>query len=563
MSESSQRDLDAAVAKFSNGKMNRRDFIQRATALGLSAGMAGALATAWAGQVRAQSTRTADRPSSEYDYIVVGSGSAGSAAVHQLAKTGARILVLEAGRNDDLEEVHNPVSWGAALGTDATKWFQTLPSQHTDGRTHLWPRGNVLGGSSAINVMVYVRGHRSDFDKWAEMGASGWSFEDVLPTFMAMETFEPGGVNRGTDGPLFVSQPTDDKKHPGAQAFIDAAISMGFAPTESINSERLEGPAWIDFNIKDLRRQSAATAFLVPAMADGNVTLLTDAPVQKLDLNGTTCTGVTYLHNGVPVSVQAGAEVILAAGAIDSPRLLMVSGIGPAEDLNSVGIDAVVDLPVGQGLQDHILGAGVTIEAKGPVPVSHYNHAEAVMWERSNPSLRAPDTVALYASNPFVAQGHSVEFEHAFSLLSGVATPASRGFVKLASADIADAPIIETNYLAEEQDWTSYRASTEICREIGASDFYRDVRKREILPEKDGELTDAEWRDFLSKSVNTYFHPTSTCQIAKVVDPELRVYGIDRLRVADASVMPSITTTNTNAASMMIGWRAGDMAAQS
>lgn len=559
MTDSSHRDLDAAVAKLSGGKMSRRDFMRDAMALGLSAGMAGALATAWAGQVRAQSTRSAEKPGAEFDYIVVGSGSAGSAAVHQLAKTGARILVLEAGRNDDLEEVHNPVAWGAALGTDATKWFQTLPSIHTDGRTHLWPRGNVLGGSSAINVMVYVRGHRSDFDAWAEMGATGWSFNDVLPAFIAMETFEPGGVNRGTDGPLFVSQPTEDKKHPGAQAFIDAAIAMGFTQTESINSERLEGPAWIDFNIKDLRRQSAATAFLAPAMASGNVTLLTDAPVQKLNLDGTTCTGVTYLHNGEPVSVQAGAEVILAAGAIDSPRLLMLSGIGPAEDLTSVGIETAVDLPVGQGLQDHILGAGVTIETKGPIPVSHYNHCEAVMWERSDPALRGPDTVALYASNPFVAQGHKVEFEHAFSLLSGVAKPASRGYVKLASANIADAPIIETNYLAKERDWASYRASTEICREIGASEFYKDVRKREILPEKDGELTDLEWREFLAKSVNTYFHPTSTCQIAKVVDPELRVYGVEGLRVADASVMPSITATNTNAASMMIGWRAGEM----
>ncbi|MEM1274367.1 MAG: GMC family oxidoreductase N-terminal domain-containing protein [Pseudomonadota bacterium] len=559
MTNDAYRSLDAAVAEFSSGKVSRRDFIRKATALGLSAGMAGALATAWSGQVRAQSTTTTDIPAGDFDYIVVGSGSAGSAAVHQLAKSGARILVLEAGREDNLEEIHNPVLWGAALGTDATKWFQTLPSIHSDGRTHLWPRGNVLGGSSAINVMVYVRGHRSDFDTWAEMGATGWSFEDVLPAFIDMETFEPGGANRGSNGPLFVSQPTDDKKHPGAQAFIEAATAMGFTPTESINSERLEGPAWIDFNIKDLRRQSAATAFLAPAMEVGNVTLLTDAPVQRLDIEGTTCTGVTYLHNGAPVSVRAGSEVILAAGAIDSPRLLMVSGIGPAEDLADVGIDAIVDLPVGEGLQDHILGAGVTIETHGPIETSHYNHCEAVMWERSDAALRAPDTVALYASSPFVAQGHSVEFEHGFSLLSGVATPASRGYVKLASPNIDDDPIIEANYLAEEQDWNSYRASTEICREIGASASYNDVRKRELLPEQDGELTEAEWREFLAKSVNTYFHPTSTCQIAKVVDPELRVYGINGLRVADASVMPIITTTNTNAASMMIGWRVGEM----
>lgn len=241
----------------------------------------------------------------------------------------------------------------------------------------------MLGGSSAINVMVCVRGHRSDFETWAEMGATGWRFEDLLPIFMDMETLAPGGVNRGTNGPLYVSQPTENKKHPGAQAFIDAATAMGFKPTENINSERHERPAWIDFNIKDTRRQRSSTAFVAPAMATGNVTLLTDAPVHKLDVEGTTCTGVTYLHNGQPVSVRDGAEVILAAGAIDSPRLLMVSGIGPAEDLKAVGIDAVADLPVGQGLQDHILGAGVTIETKGPVPVSHYNHCETVMWERS------------------------------------------------------------------------------------------------------------------------------------------------------------------------------------
>ncbi|MEM9249756.1 MAG: GMC family oxidoreductase N-terminal domain-containing protein, partial [Pseudomonadota bacterium] len=265
MTNTAYRGLDTMVAEFSSGKMSRRAFLRKATALGLSTGMAGALATAWSGQVHAQSTTTTGQPTGDFDYIVVGSGSAGSAAVHQLAKSGASILVLEAGRDDNLEEVHNSVLWGAALGTDATKWFQTLPSTHTDGRAHLWPRGNVLGGSSAINVMVYVRGHRSDFDTWAEMGATGWSFEDVLPAFMEMETFEPGGVNRGTNGPLFVSQPSEDKKHPGAQAFMDAATAMGFAPTESINSERLEGPAWIDFNIKETRRQASSTAFLAPA----------------------------------------------------------------------------------------------------------------------------------------------------------------------------------------------------------------------------------------------------------------------------------------------------------
>ncbi|MBO6758905.1 MAG: GMC family oxidoreductase N-terminal domain-containing protein [Roseibium sp.] len=539
--------------------MNRRGFIKRAMALGVTAGMAGALATAWSGKAIAQSTRTSGKPDGEYDYIVIGTGSAGSACVHQLAKSGARVLVLEAGRNDDLEEVHDSRLWAASLGTDATKWFETLPAVHADGRPHMWPRGNVLGGTSALNAMIFARGHKTDYDSWASMGATGWGYDDVLPFFMAMENFELGGKNRGTDGPLFISQPKDEHKHEGAQAFMDASAALGYEETESINSDRMSGQAWVDFNIKDQRRQSSATAFLRPVMDMGNVTVLTDAPVQKLDLQGTKCTGVTYLHNGEPVSVQAGAEVILSAGAIDSPRLLMLSGIGVAADLKAVGIDAVVDLPVGVGLQDHVLGAGVNYEATGPVPVSHYNHSEVYMWERSDAAFRSPDMIALYVSVPFASTGHKLDYEHGYCILSGVATPQSRGYVKLASNDIVDAPIVESNYLAEEQDWKSYRAATELCREIGAQDAYKAFRKRETLPQKDGDLTDAEWREFLAASLNTYFHPTSTCQIGKVVDPDLKVKGIEGLRVADASVMPHITTSNTNAPSMMIGWRAGSM----
>lgn len=553
--------LERAVVAYRAGKLSRRGFMQRAVALGVTTGMAGALATAWSGQALAQSSKTAPKAEGAYDYIVIGTGSAGSACVHQLAKSGASILVLEAGRNDDLEEVHDSRLWAAALGTDATKWFETLPSTHTDGRTHMWPRGNVLGGTSALNAMIFARGHKSDYESWVSMGAEGWGFDDVLPHFMAMETFEPGGVNRGSEGPIFISQPTEENKHEGAIAFMDAASALGYKETESFNSDRMSGQAWVDFNIKDQRRQSSATAFLRPVMDMDNVTVLTDAPVQKINLDGTKCTGVTYLHNGEPVSVQANSEVVLSAGAIDSPRLLMLSGIGVAADLKAVDIEAVVDLPVGVGLQDHILGAGVNYEATGPVPVSHYNHSEVYMWERSDSSLRSPDMISLYVSVPFASTGHKIDYEHGYCILSGVATPSSRGYVKLASNNMADAPIVESNYLATEQDWKSFRAATELCREIGAQDAYKEFRKRETLPQKEGDLTDAEWREFLAASVNTYFHPTSTCQIGQVVDPNLKVKGIEGLRVADASVMPHITTSNTNAPSMMIGWRAGTMLA--
>lgn len=554
-------ELEKAVVKYNAGRMSRRGFMQKAMSLGVTAGMAGALATAWSGKAMAQSSSDVEAPANgtAYDFIVVGTGSGGAACVHQLAKSGARVLVLEAGRNDDLEEVHDSRLWAASLGTDATKWFETLPSSNTDGRTHMWPRGNVLGGTSALNAMIFARGHKTDFQSWVDSGATGWGYEDVLPHYMAMENFELGGENRGTDGPLFISQPTDEHKHEGAIAFMDAAAGLGYQETSSFNSDRMSGQAWVDFNIKDQRRQSSATAFLRPVMDMSNVTVLTNAPVTKLDLEGTRCVGVTYLHGGTPVSVRAESEVVLSAGAIDSPRLLMHSGIGVASDLKDVGIDAVVDLPVGIGLQDHILGAGVNYEANGPVPVSHYNHSEVYMWERSESGLRSPDMIALYVSVPFASTGHKLDYEHGYCILSGVATPQSRGYVKLASSDINDAPIVESNYLAEEQDWKSYRAATELCRELGASDAYSEFRKRESLPQKDGDLTDAEWREFLSASVNTYFHPTSTCQIGKVVDSDLKVKGIEGLRVADASVMPHITTSNTNAPTMMIGWRAGAM----
>ncbi|XWN29328.1 MAG: GMC family oxidoreductase N-terminal domain-containing protein [Devosia sp.] len=554
-------ELERAVVDYRAGGLSRRAFIRRAMALGVSVGMAGALATAWSGKAIAQSTKASPVPEQAFDYIVIGSGSAASACVHQLAKGDARILVLEAGRNDDLDEVHDSRLWAAALGTDATKWYETLPATHADNRRHNWPRGHVLGGTSALNAMIYARGHRSDFESWASMGATGWSYEDVLPFFIEMETFEHGGKDRGDSGPLFITQPEDELKHEGATAFMNACAALGYKETPSINSDRMSGQAWVDFNIRDQRRQSAATAFLRPVMDKGNVTVLTDAPVQRLNFDGSRCTGVTYLHNGEPVTVTASNETVLSAGTIDSPRLLMVSGVGVANDLSALGIDVVSDLPVGVGLQDHILGAGVNYEAKGPVPVSHYNHSEVYMWERSDSALRSPDMIALYVSVPFASTGHKLDYQDGYCILSGVATPQSRGFVKLASADINDAPIIEPNYLAEEQDWRSYRLATELCREIGASDHYAPLRKRETLPQKEGDLTDAEWREFLAASVNTYFHPTSTCQIGKVVDPELRVMGIEGLRVADASVMPHITTSNTNAPSMMIGWRAGSMIA--
>lgn len=555
--------LERAVADYHRGGMSRRNFIRTAMSLGVSAGLAGALATSWSNKAMAASTRTVPVPTDHFDYIVVGTGSAGGALIHQLVKSGARVLALEAGRNDDLEEVHDSRLWGAALGTDATKWFETTKQIYTDGRTHLWPRGNVLGGTSCLNAMIFARGHHSDYDTWASEGCAGWAWKDVLPHFMAMENFEPGGENRGTAGPIFISQPEEKYKHPGAKAFMDACSALGFKETKSINSDRMDGQAWVDFNIKDQRRQSSAVAFIYPIRDQKNVTILTDAPVLKVNFDGTKCTGVTYLHNDKPVTITADKEVILAAGALDTPKLLMLSGVGIADDLKALGIKPVVDLPVGVGLQDHILGAGPNWEAKAPVPVSHYNHSEVYMWQKSDSRLPAPDTTVLYVSLPFASTGHKLDYKDGYCILSGVNRPHSRGYVKLKSADPADPVIVEPNYLKEEQDWRAYRWSTALAREIGNGDAYKEFRKREALVPESGKLTDAEMRDYLAKSVNTFFHPTSTCRMGvgkdTVVDPQLKVHGLNGLRIADASIMPSITTSNTNAPSMMIGWKAADM----
>lgn len=559
--------LSRVIARYHAGDMPRREFLRTAMATGVAAGTAAALAGMWGGQAFAQSTLTADPPASPFDYVVVGAGSAGAVVAARLAElTSASILVLEAGGADDLPEIHDPRLWPKTLDTRAAKTFRTTPQVHTANRVHDWPRGNVLGGTSCLNATVFVRGHRSDFDAWAYDGCVGWDYASVLPLFKALEDYVDGASDyRGAGGPLHVTYPKGEHQHPGAVAFIEACTKLGLVPTDDYNAERMEGAAWNDLVIKDSRRQSTAVAFLKPALGRPNLTVLTDAPVLRLIIESGRCTGVEYLHGGRPRRVTAGREVILSAGAVDSPRLLMLSGIGPAEDLRRLGIPVVADLPgVGRNLQDHLLGAGVNYEAREPVPVSAYNHSEVQAFWRSDARLLGPDIVMLYISVPFTTPAFDLKIEHGYSMLSGVVRPCSRGTIRLASADPAVPPLIDPNYLAEEQDWQAFVRATEIARELGGHKVYADVRAREVLPGP--EVRDrAGMRAFLAKACNTYFHPTSTCKMGvdalAVVDPALRVYGVEGLRVADASVMPTITSGNTNAPTIMIGWKCADMIA--
>ncbi len=558
--------VDQAIAAYRSGQVSRRGFLKLATAAGISLGMAGSLANLWSGAARAQSTRGTPVPRKTFDYIVVGGGSAGATLASRLAMQGdAEVLLLEAGVQDDAPEIHDPRDWPKVLGMPLTKTFNTTAQANADNRKVAWPRTYTLGGCSAVNCMIYQRGHRSDFDSWAHEGCYGWDFASVLPVYKAMEHWQGGASEyRGGSGPLYVTQPAPGKRHPGAEAFMASAAAMGYAENPDFNGPEMEGPTWVNFTISGGKRQSSAVAFLHPAMEQRkNLTVMCEAPALGLVMEKGRCVGVNYLHDGKPATVRAGREVVLSAGAITSPWLLMLSGIGPEAELRRHGIAVQHALPgVGQNLHDHVLGGGLNYEAKAPVPPSKYNMSETYFWTKSNPAMRAPDINTLYVSLPFQTPELSAKFDNGYSILTGVMRPSSRGAITLASKDPKVDPLIDPAYLSTEQDRRAFLAATELGREIGNGAAFDGIRKREVLPGPSVK-TKADMEAFLRKACSTFFHPVGTCRMGvgsdAVVDPELRVHGVEGLRVADASIMPSITTGNTNAPSMLIGWKAAEL----
>jgi choline dehydrogenase len=527
------------------------------------------------------------RPDPEFDYVIVGAGSAGCVLAARLSEDRSnRVLLLEAGPRDRGWKVHMPAALTYNLANDRLNWFyHTEPQCHMDGRRLYWPRGRVLGGSSSLNAMVYVRGHALDYDRWAdEEGAEGWSYAAVLPYFRRAETYSEGAdAYRGGDGPLHVTR--GKGTNPLFDAWIEAGRQAGYPFTPDMNGFQQEGVGRMDMTIRQGRRWSASRAYLVPAMARPNLRVVTRALTTRVLLERGRAVGVEYAEGGVPKRARAAREVILSGGAINSPQLLMLSGVGPVDHLREVGVPVLHDLPgVGANLQDH-LELYVQQECTRPVTLltamrphnmvligarwflrrdglAASSHLEAGGFIRSEPGVRHPDVQFHFLPALVADHGRAKGNVHAYQAHVGPMRPASRGWIRLRSTDPRAHPLIEPNYLAEARDRAEMRACVRLTREIFAQEAFAPYRGRELLP-GEGARTDAELDAFVRAKADSAYHPCGTCRIGRdadaVVDAECRVRGLEGLRVVDASVMPSEVSGNLNAPTIMIGEKAADM----
>ena len=504
-----------------------------------------------------------------YDFIVVGAGAAGSVLAAELSASGAQVLVIESGGPDDAPTIAEPSIWFYNVAGPLDYHLPIVPSPRLNNREFNMALGHVLGGGSSINAMVWLRGTQADYDGWAEIGAKGWTFADVLPVFKSQEDWE-GGANdwRGAGGPIHIRRPKDP--HPLAPVFIEAARQMDMPILDDVNGPMRAGAGYINMNITaDGTRVSAARAFLRPALSRPNLTLLLNTQVVKLNFKGTHCVGVRVMtEDGAVKDIAADKEVILAAGTINSPKLLMLSGIGEAKALRSFGIDVVEDLPgVGENLQDHVLVSGVVFKYKGKMPdrPAGSNAVEAEAYLSSGLSSDIDISLVLHqlpVVTPEVAERFGTPPPDAFTIAPALVQPTSVGSVRLASDKFQDAAMIDGNYLGTDHDFAAVVRAIEVARELGSQHAFDDLRESELIP---GPKTNAEELRELARLASASFgHGVGTCKIGvdelAVVDPELRVHGILGLRVADASVMPRIITgPGTNASAHMIAGRAAHL----
>ncbi|GLP85461.1 choline dehydrogenase [Tritonibacter mobilis] len=523
------------------------------------------------------------------DYVIVGAGSAGCAMAYRLSEAGKSVLVIEHGGTDAGPFIQMPGALSYPMNMSMYDWgYKSQPEPHLGGRELVTPRGKVIGGSSSINGMVYVRGHAGDYNHWAESGATGWSYADVLPYFKRMECWDDRGHGgdpdwRGSDGPLHVTRgPRDNPLH---DAFVKAGQQAGYPVTKDYNGEQQEGFGPMEMTVYKGRRWSAANAYLKPALKRDNCTMIR-ALARKVVIEDGRAVGVEVERGGQIEVIRAGAEVILAASSLNSPKLLMLSGIGPAKHLAEHGIEVVADRPgVGQNLQDH-LEFYFQFASKLPITLYKYwnlfgkalvgaqwlftktglgasNQFESAAFIRSDKGIDYPDIQYHFLPIAVRYDGQAAAEGHGFQAHVGPMRSASRGEVTLASADPNAAPKILFNYMSTEQDWIDFRKCVRLTREIFAQDAMKPYLKHEIQPGSDLQ-TDEEIDGFLREHVESAYHPCGTCKMGAVddpmavVDPECRVIGVEGLRVADSSIFPRITNGNLNGPSIMTGEKASD-----